>query len=72
MREINRKNEVNDKEDANGKIVKESTAVNKAAISSQVRGSVFNIRGIISLRIYPKNGDEVSNRIFKLGISSGR
>lgn len=59
LREINRKNEVNSKEDANGGMVKESTAVNKAAISSQVRGSVFNIRGIISLRIYLQNGDEV-------------
>lgn len=61
LQEINRKNEGNGKGKgaSDGGIVKESTAVNEAAISSQVRGSVFNIRGIISLRIYPKNGEEV-------------
>ncbi len=31
----------------------------ESAISSQIRGSVFNIDGIISLRIYPLSGDEI-------------
>lgn len=38
---------------------KGSISVNEAAISRQVRGSVFNIKGIISLRIYPVNGQEI-------------
>lgn len=36
-----------------------SVSANEAAISSQVRGSVFNIEGIISLRIYPVNGEQI-------------
>lgn len=31
----------------------------KAAVSAQIRGSVFNIKGIISLRIYSVGGDEI-------------
>lgn len=42
--------------DANGE---GSISVNEAAISRQVRGSVFNIDGIISLRVYPLNGREI-------------
>ncbi len=36
-----------------------SVSANESAISRQVRGSVFNIEGIISLRIYPVNGEEI-------------
>lgn len=36
-----------------------SVSANESAISQQVRGSVFNIDGIISLRIYPINGEEI-------------
>ncbi len=42
-----------------GNISGVSISVNEAAISKQVRGSVFNINGIISLRIYPVNGREI-------------
>lgn len=36
-----------------------SISSNEAAISSQIRGSVFNINGVISLRIYSLNDDEI-------------
>ena len=38
---------------------KESVVTNEAAISNQVRGSVFNIKDVVSLRIYSRSGDEV-------------
>lgn len=39
--------------------VRKSISADEAAISRQVRGSVFNIPGIISLRIYPREGGEI-------------
>ena len=54
LSEINRKNEA-----AASGMNTESVYANETAISKQVRGSVFNIKGIISLRIYPKTGKEI-------------
>lgn len=54
LNEINRKNEA-----AAKGMGTESVYANEVAISRQVRGSVFNIKGIISLRIYPKDGKTI-------------
>lgn len=54
LKVINQRYGKRDKETGKGSI-----SVNEAAISRQVRGSVFNIKGIISLRIYPVNGQEI-------------
>ncbi|HAX51401.1 cache domain-containing sensor histidine kinase [Muricomes intestini] len=43
-----------DKEKGTGSI-----ETNKAAISNQIRGSIFNINGITSLRIYSLSGEEI-------------
>ena len=45
---------MNDNADAGGNLER-----NKAAISGQIRASVFNISGIISLRIYSKTGQKL-------------
>lgn len=52
LQEINKKNVLHGEE-------KKGISTNEAAISSQVRGSVFNIKGIVSLRIYPREGEEI-------------
>ena len=54
LNEINRKNE-----DAKSGLDTESVYANETAISKQIRGSVFNNKGIVSLRIYPKDGKEI-------------
>lgn len=54
LNEINRKNKA--AADGNDS---ESIYANETAISKQVRGSVFNIKGIISLRIYPRDGEAI-------------
>ena len=59
LNEINRKNEINRQNEAADGMSVESVYTNEIAISKQVRGSVFNIKGIISLRIYPKDGKAI-------------
>lgn len=54
LRIINSRSEAYNEKTGEGSI-----SANEAAISAQVRGSVFNIDGIISLRIYPADGEEI-------------